>query len=278
MITLTTDFGTSDLYVGVMKGVILSINPRAQIIDMTHAIPPQDVYAAAFLIDSAYRYFPTGTIHVVVVDPGVGSRRHAIACQTETATFVCPDNGVLTHILRDERLIHAVTVENPPEPPFTKGGRGDLPQISNTFHGRDIFAPVAAHLSRGVPITDLGTSITELVRLPIPTPQVTDTAIIGHVIWRDHFGNLITNISHQLLKSVSMPNGFVIQAGTVEIDHLNCSYAESGVGEFLAIIGSFGRLEVSMNQGNAAQRLGLKRGDAITVRFSPSPCRGKEPE
>jgi S-adenosylmethionine hydrolase len=258
VITLTTDFGTSDLYVGVMKGVILSINPRAQIIDITHAIPPQDVYAAAFLIDSAYRYFPTGTIHVVVVDPGVGSSRRAIACQTETATFVCPNNGVLTHILHDESVIHAVTVENPAYA---------LPQISNTFHGRDIFAPVAAHLSRGVPITDLGASITSLVRLPIPTPQVTDTTIVGHVIWRDHFGNLITNISHQLLESVGVSNGFVIQAGTVEIDHLNRSYGESGVGEFLAIIGSFGRLEVSMNQGNAAQHLGLKRGDAITVRL-----------
>ncbi|MCZ6676513.1 MAG: SAM-dependent chlorinase/fluorinase [Candidatus Poribacteria bacterium] len=257
IITLTTDFGTSDLYVGVMKGVILNINPRAQIVDITHAIPPQDLNAAAFLIDSAYRYFPPGTVHVVVVDPGVGSERHPIACQTETAFFVCPDNGILTRILRDASHTSAVTIENPDY---------CLPRISNTFHGRDIFAPVAAHLSRGVPIEDLGTPVATPVRLPIPTPHVTEEAITGHVIWIDHFGNLITNISHELLKSIEGQNGFVIQVGGVAINRLNHSYAESAVGEVLAIIGSFGRLEISINQGNAALTLGVKRNDSITIR------------
>lgn len=255
-ITLMTDFGTSDNYVGVMKGVILSINPQAQIIDITHAIPPQDIHGAAFLIDSAYRYFPTGTIHLIVVDPGVGSERRAIVCQTQTAYFICPDNGILTHIFRNEEPIHTVTVENTAY---------FLPQISNTFHGRDIFAPVAARLSRGVSINKLGNPATNPVQLPIPKPAVSNEAIVGHVIWIDSFGNLITNISHKILESLPEQSSFVIHAGIAKIDCLNHSYAESAVGELLAIIGSTNQLEISINQGDAAQILGLKRGDAITV-------------
>ena len=256
IITLMTDFGTSDHYVGVMKGVILNINPQVQIVDITHNIPPQDIHGAAFLIDSAYRYFPTGTIHVIVVDPGVGSERQAIVCQTETAYFVCPDNGILTHILHDEERIHTVAVEN---------SAYFLPQVSNTFHGRDIFAPVAAHLSCGIPIGVLGSPIAHPVQLPIPKPQVTDKAIIGQVIWIDSFGNLVTNISHEVLESLAGRNSVVICAGNAEINHINRSYAESAVGEILAIIGSFNRLEISINQGNAAQILGLNRGDTITI-------------
>ena len=256
IITLMTDFGTSDHYGGVMKGVILNINPQVQIVDITHTIPPQDIHGAAFLTDSAYRYFPTGTIHVIVVDPGVGSERRAIVCQTETAYFVCPDNGILTHILHNEEYIHAVAVEN---------SAYFLPQVSNTFHGRDIFAPVAAHLSRGVSIGVLGTPVTQPVQLPVPKPQVTEKAVIGHVIWIDSFGNLVTNISHEILESLEGGHDIVIHVGGVKIDRLNRSYAESAVGETLAIVGSFNRLEISINQGNAAQTLGLKQGDTITI-------------
>ena len=256
IITLMTDFGTSDHYVGVMKGVILSINPQAQIVDITHTIPPQDIHGAAFLIESAYRYFPTGTIHLIVVDPGVGSERRAIICQTQTAYFVCPDNGTITHLLHSEEPIHIVTVEN---------SAYFLPQVSNTFHGRDIFAPVAAHLSRGVSIDKLGNPVTNPVQLPIPKPAVSNEAIVGHIIWIDSFGNLITNISHEILESLAGQNSVVIHAGIAKINHLNHSYAESAVGEPLAIIGSSNRLEISINQGDAAQVLGLKRGDAITV-------------
>ena len=256
IITLMTDFGTSDHYVGVMKGVMLNINPQVQIVDITHTIPPQDIHGAAFLIDSAYRYFPTGTIHVIVVDPGVGSDRRAIVCQTETAYFVCPDNGILTHILRNGKRIHTVAMEN---------SGYFLPEVSNTFHGRDIFAPVAAHLSGGVPIDKLGTPVAPPVQLPIPTPQVTDKAIIGQVIWIDFFGNLVTNISHEIVKSLEGRNGVVICAGSAKIDHVNRSYTESAVGEVLAIVGSSNRLEISINQGNAAQTLGLKRGDTIRI-------------
>ena len=256
IITLMTDFGTSDHYVGVMKGVILNINPQVQIVDITHTIPPQDIHGAAFLIDSAYRYCPTGTIHVIVVDPGVGSERRAIVCQTETAYFVCPDNGILTHILRGEEHIHTIAADN---------SAYFLPQVSNTFHGRDIFAPIAAHLSRGIPIDTLGSPVAQPVQLPIPQPQVTDRAIIGHIIWIDSFGNLVTDISHEILGSLQERNSILICAGSARIDHINRSYTESAVGEALAIIGSFNRLEISINQGDAAQTLGLKRGDAITV-------------
>ena len=259
VITLMTDFGTSDHYVGVMKGVILNINPQVEIVDITHTIPPQDVHAAAFLIDSAYHYFPTGTIHVIVVDPGVGSERRAIACQTETAYFVCPDNGILTHILHDEEPIHTVGLEN---------SAYFLPQVSNTFHGRDIFAPVAAHLSRGIAIDILGDPVAQPVQFPIPKPQVMDKAVIGHVIWIDAFGNLVTNISHEILESLEGRDGVVIHVGSAKIDRLNHSYTESAVGEALAIVGSFNRLEISVNQGNAAQALGLKRGDRITIRIT----------
>ena len=256
IITLMTDFGTSDHYVGVMKGVILNINPQVEIVDITHAIPPQDILGAAFLIDSTYRYFPSGTIHVVVVDPGVGSERRAIVCQTETAYFVCPDNGLSTHILHNEKHAHAVAVEN---------SAYFLPQVSNTFHGRDIFAPVAAHLSRGVPISELGNPVTQPVQLALPKPQVTGEMVIGHIIWVDSFGNLVTDISREILESLEGQNGVVIHAGSAKIDHFNRSYAESEIGEVLAIIGSFNRLEISINQGNAAQVLGLKRGNTITI-------------
>ena len=259
IITLMTDFGTSDHYVGVMKGVVLDINPQVQIVDITHAIPPQDIHGAAFLIDSAHRYFPIGTIHVIVVDPGVGSERRAIVCQTETAYFVCPDNGTLSHILRNEERSHTVAVEN---------AAYLLPQVSNTFHGRDIFAPVAAHLSHGIPLAKLGSPVPQLVQLPIPKPRVTDTAILGHIVWIDSFGNLVTDISREILESLEERNGVVICAGSARIDHLNRSYAESAAGEVLAIVGSFNRLEISINQGNAAQILGLKRGDRITIRMT----------
>ena len=256
IITLMTDFGASDHYVGVMKGVILNINPQVQIVDITHTVPPQDIHGAAFLIDSAYRYFPNGTIHVVVVDPGVGSKRRAIVCQTGTAYFVCPDNGVLTHILYNEGHIHTVAVGN---------STYFLPQVSNTFHGRDIFAPVAAHLSRGVPIRKLGNLVAKPIQLPTPKPQVTDGTIIGQIIWIDSFGNLVTNITHEILGALDGRNNIVIHAGSVEINRLNRSYAESAVGKTLAIVGSTNQLEISINQGNAAQTLGLKRGDEITI-------------
>lgn len=260
IITLTTDFGTSDAYVGVMKGVILGINPDVQVLDITHAIPPQDVHEAAFLIDSAHRYFPKGTIHTVVVDPGVGSDRQAIVCQTDSAFFVCPDNGILSYIVQAvETACHpyrSVAIENPAYL---------LPQVSNTFHGRDIFAPVAAHLSLGVLLANIGPPVAELVRLPIPTPHVSGNTITGQIVKIDRFGNAITNISESVLSAFLGLAAYEIRAGSAHLQRLNRAYAESKSGKPLAIIGSFGLLEIAVNGGNAEARLGLERGDTVVI-------------
>ena len=262
IITLTTDFGTSDAYVGVMKGVILGINPNVRIVDLTHAVPPQDVHEAAFLIQSAYRYFPKGTVHLIVVDPGVGSDRRAIVYQTERAFFVCPDNGILTYLLQEveneeEQSGNVVAVQN--RDYF-------LPEVSNTFHGRDIFAPVAAHLSLGVPLAEIGPSVENLVRLQIPTVEISGDKLIGKIIKVDRFGNLITNISSGDLGAfLENVVSYEIKAGNVRLNRLNRAYAESEVGEPLAIIGSSGLLEIAVNGGNAERHLGLKRGDAVAV-------------
>lgn len=269
IITLTTDFGTSDVYVGVMKGVILSINPDVEIIDITHSVSPQDIYEAAFTIRAAYRYFPKDTIHVVVVDPGVGSERQPIVCQTDITYFVCANNGVLSRVLQDietddTNTPKSVVIENPSY---------ILPQVSNTFHGRDIFSPVAAHLSLGVALSQFGTPIQDLVRFTVPTIQTIDNTLTGQIIKIDSFGNLITNISEDTLTAFLLSSvtdaasvDFEIIAGNTTITKLNSFYAESEAGEPLAIIGSFGLLEIAINLGNAETGLGMKRDDRIVVR------------
>lgn len=266
IITLTTDFGTSDAYVGVMKGVILGINPSVQVVDITHAVPPQDVHEAAFLIHSAYHYFPKGTIHLIVVDPGVGSDRRAIVCQTDRAFFVCPDNGILTYLLQE--------IENSGQHPGNivkiENRAYHLPEVSQTFHGRDIFAPVAAHLSLGVTLTEIGPSVRDLVRLSIPTLEISDDKLIGEITKTDSFGNAITNISESLLcclKSGSTretPN-YEITVGSVRLKGFNRAYAESAIGKPLAIIGSSGVLEIAVNGGSAEAIFGLKRGDTVVI-------------
>ena len=269
IITLTTDFGISDAYVGIMKGVILSINPNAQVVDLMHAVPPQDIHEAAFSIHSAYKYFPKGTVHTIVVDPGVGSSRRAIVCQTDNAFFVCPDNGVLSYLLQDiddevEHLKSVVAIQN----------RGYyLPEVSNTFHGRDIFAPIAAHLSVGVPLTNIGPPVEDIVRLPMPLLQIADGTLTGQVIKIDRFGNAITNISESALTRLEGVSTreipvYEITVGGTTLKRLNRAYAESKIGEPLAIIGSSGLLEIAVNGGNAAEHLGLKRGDVVEIQRS----------
>lgn len=259
IITLTTDFGTSDAYVGTMKGVILGINPNVRVLDLTHAISPQDIHEAAFTIHSVYRYYPKGTIHTVVVDPGVGSDRQAIVCEIDGIFFVCPDNGVLSYLLQDidsstELQMNTVAIQNPIY---------HLPEVSNTFHGRDIFAPVAAHLSRGVPLTDIGPPVESLVQIPIPIPEVSENTITGQIVRIDRFGNAITNISETAL--AGKVSEYEISVGSKRLTHINRAYAESAVGEPLAIIGSFGLLEIAINGGSAEICLGLKRGDVVEV-------------
>ena len=266
IITLTTDFGIRDTYVGIMKGVILGINPDAQVVDLTHAIPPQDIYEAAFSIYAAHSYFPRGTIHVIVVDPGVGSDQRAIACQTDNAFFVCPDNGVLSYLLQsteDEvpQPMNAVEIQNKAY---------YLPDVSNTFHGRDIFAPVAAHLSLGVRLEDIGAPVQTLVQLPIQVPQLSGNTLTGQIVKIDRFGNAITNISEGAIAGLeSASTGeisvYEIRIGSVRLNRFNRAYAESGVGKPLAIIGSSGLLEIAVNGGNAKESLGLKWGDPVII-------------
>lgn len=264
IITLTTDFGTSDAYVGAMKGVILGINPNVQVVDITHSVPPQDIHEAAFLIHSAYRYFPKGTIHVIVVDPGVGSDRRAVVCQTENAFFVCPDNGILTYLLQeiedcDERPAYVVEIQN---------RSYYLPEVSQTFHGRDIFVPIAAHLSLGVLLKDIGPTVHNPIQFPMPRLTISDDKLVGEIIKIDSFGNAITNIPETALarlKSVSA--GYKISVGGTRLKRINRAYAESEIGKPLAIIGSFGLLEIAVNGGSAKQVLGLKQGDAVVIHW-----------
>ncbi len=255
IITLTTDFGTEDPYVGIMKGVILGIAPEATIVDLSHGVPPQDVRRASFLISSAVPYFPPGTIHVVVVDPGVGSERRPIALQTQRASYVAPDNGVLTLVLHREPATRIVHLTN---------ARYWLPMVSATFHGRDVFAPVAAHLARGVPLDELGEPIDEIVTLPLlqPTCQA-DGSIVGHIQHIDHFGNCITDIPAEMVASTA---SITVEVAGHRIHGLAPTYAAVAPGNLVALIGSAGYLEVAIREGNAARQLGIEVGERVVIR------------
>ncbi len=255
VITLTTDFGRRDSYVGSMKGVILGISPEAQIIDLCHSVIPQDVPHGAFLLHTGYPYFPEGTIHVAVVDPGVGSERRAIAVKTSKYIFISPDNGLLSYIFRDEKIESIRNIEN-------KTLFRDT--ISTTFHGRDIFAPVAGHLAKGIPFSEIGQEIVKPVQLPLPQPLLTDDQIIAHVLCVDQFGNLITDITRSFWEKQVKNRRFFILCGK-RIEKINHSYSESGEGEILAIFNSSDYLEISANRGSAAEYLHLSRGTEIEI-------------
>ena len=275
LITLTTDFGTSDPYVGVMKGVILGINPQASVIDISHHVEPQSILAGAFIIGTSHRFFPKGTIHVVVVDPEVGTSRNALLLITPSASFLAPDNGVLSYIL-GEGFRQETEVPKVPALSEVKSFRMALPQdykayhlskpefwlhpISSTFHGRDIFAPVAAHLSLGVPDHRLGQEIRHIAWLPRQEPSWDGDTLVGHVVHIDHFGNLITDIPAHLLTS---PGPFTVSVKGRCVTGLSSSYAEGGW--LLAIVGSHGNLEVSVKNGSAVQELHARVGDAVRV-------------
>ena len=264
IITLTTDFGLADGYVGTMKGVILSIAPEASIVDISHDIEPQNVRQAAYVLSTAAPYFPPGTIHVVVVDPGVGSARRPIAVRTERAYFVGPDNGVFSYALAGEQEARSKRQEAGAKGPTVLHlNRREfwLPTISQTFHGRDIFSPVAAHLAAGVPFDALGTPITDPVTFPLPRPErLPDGSIRGEVLHADRFGNLITDIPMSWLTGNKT---WVFEIAGQRIEGLSVTYAAARRGALVALPGSEGLLEIAVREGSATGRLGIGPGAPV---------------
>lgn len=273
---MTTDFGTADGYVGAMKGVILSITPDARMVDISHEIAPQNVRQGAVVLDSAYPYFPSRSVHLVVVDPGVGSNRRAIAVGSPAGRFVAPDNGVLSFVLAREAVEAVVELLNP---------LYRLPVLSDTFHGRDLFAPAAAHLAAGVPLRDLGPAVKHPVAIPLPRLAIGSDGVTGEVLHVDRFGNVITSIcrlhwNEDVLSlkpaypvtgdveqvSFSAGNAKVVVADRV-IAGVHRTYAQVAAGHTLALVGSSGHLEIGQRMGNAARSLGLTPGARVEVRY-----------
>ena len=255
-IALLTDFGTRDYFVGAMKGVIVGIDRKAVIVDISHEIEPQNISEAAFTLAACWRDFPEGTIFLCVVDPGVGSSRRAIAAEFGGRKFVCPDNGLLSLIMDEGASLHELC-----------HARYFRPEPSNTFHGRDIFAPVAAHLSLGVPLYELGPTITDPVRIALAKPQLFGNELHGEVLHIDRFGNVITSISPDMIM-----RGSSITANGVKVSRWVRSYSEAFPDEPVLILGSAGFVEISVNGSSAAARLHVKVGDGVTA--NPAAQRG----
>lgn len=257
IITILTDFGLQDGFVGVMKGVILGIAPGTSIVDISHLVPPQNITAGAYIFNASAPYFPPGTIHICVVDPGVGTARRPIAGRLGSQLFVGPDNGLLTLMLtRAQRAGEPVDIVHLDRPDYWR------PDISTSFHGRDIFAPVAAHLARGVALTDLGTPIHDPVLLNIPQPERTPHGLRGVVRRIDHFGNLATNITQEDIAGLGELN---VRIGGARIHGLVRTFGDRPPGHLIAYITSIGNLAVAMVNGNAAQRLNAHEGDVVEV-------------
>jgi S-adenosyl-L-methionine hydrolase (adenosine-forming) len=255
VIALLTDFGTQDHFVGTMKGVIANINPEALVIDIAHDIPPYDLFQAAFLLKSAYPYFPSHTIHVVLVDPGVGTNRRVLVASTERGIFLAPDNGILSYMFAEEERIEIrnITADHY----FLKPRAG-------TFDGRDVFAPIAAWMSKGVGVASLGETITDYKKYDLPQPiSVGPGTFRCKVIYVDRFGNLITNLAKDKFKELldaSANRRFGFQLGEQTISKISNIYADGEKGELLAIFGSSGVLEFSVNRGSAAKTSGITVG------------------
>ncbi|MFQ5850634.1 MAG: S-adenosyl-l-methionine hydroxide adenosyltransferase family protein [Candidatus Binatia bacterium] len=255
-ITLTTDFGHRDPFVGTMKGVILGVNPHVRIVDLTHGIPPQDLIAGALALRASVSFFPRGTIHVAVVDPGVGSERRPLVIESEQFLFVGPDNGIFSLALQGQAIKQAIELSNETY---------HLKPTSKTFHGRDIFAPVAAHLAQGVPPREMGRPAKELSKLPYPEVIKTEGVIQGVVMYVDGFGNLVTNIDEHDLKTIP-PEDVVVSVGDLTIQGLAPTYSHAEQGGYIALINSSGLLEVSLFKGNAQACCGAKIGAQVRIR------------
>lgn len=262
LVTLLTDFGLKDGNVGVMKGVILGMAPDTHIVDLSHQISPQDVREGALILARSVPYFPAGTIHVAVVDPGVGTARRPIAAQIGAQRFVLPDNGLLTLLL--ERAEGQVESGEPARVEIVHLDRPRywLPQVSQVFHGRDIFAPVAGHWVSGVPLHELGTPVYDPVRLEFPRPQPTPTGWRGEVIHIDHFGNLSTNIRYEHLGEAPVAR---VRICGVEIAGMIRTFGERSPGDLVALYGSTGNLIICQVNGSAARQLGAVVGEPVEV-------------
>lgn len=256
LITLLTDFGVRDEYVGCLKGVILGLNPRAVLVDLSHEVPAQDIRAGAFILAATAPFFPTGTIHLAVVDPGVGTSRRPLAARCRGQFWVGPDNGLFHLIFAGQGDLEIVSLEN------TAYFR---PQVAATFHGRDLFAPVAAHLSLGVDLRQLGPTITEPIRLPWPEPTFTAKKIRGEIIHVDRFGNLVSNIAAAGFHSWRQGGQFQLQVGVATLHRLHRTYGEAAPGELLVLEGSHGYLEIAAAHGSAGQQLKAGVGLSLEV-------------
>ncbi len=254
VVTFLTDFGLRDHFVAAMKGVMLSINPDLRLVDISNLVPPQDIFTGAFTLGKAWEYFPAGTIHLAIVDPGVGAARKGLVVSANAHYFVAPDNGILTYIFEAYPSFEAfeITADHYYRKP-----------VSSTFHGRDIFAPIAAWISRGIPLAQIGVELRDPYRLQLPALQrVKDTLIQGQILAVDQFGNLITN-----LMPMDVPRPFKILAGQREITSLRKTYQEGAPGEVFVVPGSTGYLEIAVKDGSAASMLKIKTGSPIGVIF-----------
>jgi len=256
VIALLTDFGTRDHYAGTMKGVALGICPDAAIVDITHEIAPHDVLGGALELAASYKYFPAGTVFLVVVDPGVGSSRRALAAEAGGYRFVAPDNGVLTLVFKDAAPRRVVELTE---------RRYARPTVSRTFEGRDRFAPAAAWLAKGIDLSGLGRSVTSWHLVSVPEPTVADARILGEVLRVDRFGNLVTNVDRRAFERFAGDGRIEIVAGTQAVDTVVATYAEAQAGAVCALFGSSDHLEVAVNGGSASERLALGRGAPVTI-------------
>jgi S-adenosyl-L-methionine hydrolase (adenosine-forming) len=256
IITLTTDFGSGSRYVAAMKGVILSINPRATIVDLSHTIPPRDIRAGAIVLAESAPWFPPGSIHVAVVDPGVGSKRRIVYAEIGRQHFIAPDNGLLSRLAMCERPSKIISVHEP---------RHWMPDVSRTFHGRDIMAPVAARLSLGLAAEDLGPAQQQLVEIPWAEAEQVSNRIDGEVIEVDSFGNLITNITRAMLDGLPNRDAVLVTCEEHETQGIFATFSDQPTMTFMAHVGSTGRLELAIVDENAAAMLGVKVGAPVRV-------------
>lgn len=263
VIALLSDFGSRDHYAGTMKGVILSICPDATLVDISHDVPPHDVLAAALELSASYKYFPQGTIFLIVIDPGVGSSRRGLAADTGDYRFVAPDNGVLTGVFQEAAPKKVVELTE---------RRYARPTVSRTFEGRDRFAPAAAWIAKGIQLAALGRSVSDYHKLELPIPECGPDLLEGTVLRVDHFGNLVTNIDRRTFEKFvnAEPVQIEVQndAGPQRIGRLVATYADIAADEICALFGSTDHLEIAANAASAAERLGVRRGGAVIIRKS----------